>query len=86
MSHIDPKPDLKRSFHSRAAAFLSTSRRRPGSEQENRDVTSPELRKVQPPLRAALFDAASDQERNRETFHGAIGQQRALVTSMLYMY
>ena len=33
---------------------------------------TPELRKVQPPLRATLFDAASEQERSRETFHGAI--------------
>ena len=27
---------------------------------------------MQPPSRASLFDTASDQERNRETFHGAI--------------
>ena len=52
-------------------AFLSTSLRR-RQEQEPKDVTAPELRKVQPPSRANLFDTASDQERNRETFHGAI--------------
>ena len=59
-------------------AFLGTSSRRQQDQdpqdwsQENKDVTSPELRKVQPPLRASLFDTASDKEKNRQTFHGAI--------------
>ena len=54
-------------------AYLSTSCRRPQEhEKENKDVQSPQLRKVLPPTRSHLFDAASDQEKNRETFHGAI--------------